>query len=101
VKPGRAPACRLRSSDCARFAIAAACTDLQLRAAVDQDIGVAQLNDEARTRIDEVGIFRRLRQNADVDLSPPTSRASEPRSGSVATTLSLACARLASEARSG
>ena len=41
--------------------------DLQLGAAVDQHIGVAQLNDEARTRIDEVRILGRFRQDADVD----------------------------------
>ena len=36
--------------------------DLELRATVDEHVGLAQLDDEARPRIDEVRIFGRLRQ---------------------------------------
>src|SRR5205085_6123287 len=42
--------------------------DLEFGAAVDQYVRVAQRNHKTRTRIDEVRIFSRLRQNDDVDL---------------------------------
>ena len=40
--------------------------EFQLGAAVDQDIGVAQLHDEARPGVDEVRVFRRLRHRGHV-----------------------------------
>ena len=42
--------------------------DLELRATVDKHVGLAQLDDEAGPRIDEVRIFGRLRQDGDVDI---------------------------------
>ena len=42
--------------------------DLELRATVDEHVGLAQLDDEAGPRIDEVRIFGRLRQDGDIDI---------------------------------
>ena len=44
--------------------------DLEFGAAVDQDISVAQLDDETRTRIDEVGVFGRFGEDAYVHFVP-------------------------------
>ena len=41
--------------------------NLQFRAAFDQDIGVAQLHDKARPRVDEVRVFGRFRHRCDFD----------------------------------
>ena len=42
--------------------------EFELGPAIDQHIGVAQRNDEAWTRIDEMRIFGRFSENYDVDL---------------------------------
>ena len=46
-------------------------SDFQLGPAVDQDIGIAQLDDEARTRINEVRVLGWFRQDADLDFVSP------------------------------
>src|SRR5439155_12512122 len=41
---------------------------LELRATIDQDVSIPQRDNEARPRIDEVGIFRSFGQNDEVNL---------------------------------
>ena len=42
--------------------------DLELGAPIDEHVGFAQFHDEARPRVDEVGIFGRFREDGDVDI---------------------------------
>ena len=58
-------------------------TNLQLGAAVDEHVSVAQLDDETRAGIDEVRILGRFRHRADFDLVAPnfTRERSEIREG--------------------
>ena len=65
--------------------------DFQLRSAFDQHIGCAQLHNKTRTRIDKVGIFRRLRHRRDFDfVAANVARERSRNPGSVVTTLSFA-----------